>query len=285
MGSEIEGILGRLRVGDRYPVRVIGAINVSPESFYKGSIRVGYEEIAEAAKRMVDEGADIIDVGGMSTAPYLKTWIEEEEEERRIKLAVEAVRGAVNSPISVDTSRYRPAKAAIDLGAEIVNDVRGLKNEPRLAELVAEHDLSLIVCASGIGRLREASEAPRAALKALKESIEIALRAGVDEQKIVIDPAIGFHRSTGLSWHLVDCSLLRGLRVLRELGRPISVGISRKSFLGEITGRKDPEERLPASIAAEALAVIFGAHLIRTHDVAEAVDAIRVAEAVTGRRI
>ena len=280
--ERIRGLLGDLWIGDNYPTRIIGVINVSPESFYKGSIRLNYEDVAEAAKKMERDGADVIDIGGMSTAPYLETLIEEDVEAKRISWAIEAVKSSVKLPISADTSRLKPAIAAIKAGADIINDVTGLRVQPRIARLVAEHGLSLILCASKLGRLRDSSDAPMAAVKSLRESIQAAIKDGVEPNRIIIDPGIGFHRSTGLPWFKVDLSLLRGLRKLRVLGKPIIVGVSRKSFLGAITGRDKPEERLASSIAAEAIAVILGAHGIRVHDVAEALDAVRVAEAIIG---
>ena len=280
--ERIRGLLGDLWIGDNYPTRIVGVINVSPESFYKGSIRLNYEDVAEAAKKMERDGADVIDIGGMSTAPYLETLIEEDVEAKRISWAIEAVKSSVKLPISADTSRLKPAIAAIKAGADIINDVTGLRVQPRIARLVAEHGLSLILCASKLGRLRDSSDAPMAAVKSLRESIQAAIKDGVEPNRIIIDPGIGFHRSTGLPWFKVDLSLLRGLRKLRVLGKPIIVGVSRKSFLGAITGRDKPEERLASSIAAEAIAVILGAHGIRVHDVAEALDAVRVAEAIIG---
>ena len=283
--KRIRGLLGSLWIGDGYPTRIIGVINISPESFYKGSVKLSYEDVAEAAKKMERDGADIIDIGGMSTAPYLETWIEEEVEAERISWAVEATKSAVKLPVSADTSRLKPATAAIKAGADIINDVTGLRVQPRIARLVAEHGLSLIVCASKLGHLRDSSEAPMAAIKSLNESIQVAMKSGVEANRIVIDPGIGFHRSTGLPWFEVDLGLLRGLGELRILGKPIIVGVSRKSFLGAITGKDKPEKRLASSIAAEAISIILGAHGIRVHDVAEALDAARVAEAIIGHKL
>ena len=279
----IRGLLGDLWIGDDYPTRIMGVINVSPESFYKGSVKLSYEDVAEEARKMERDGADIIDVGGMSTAPYLRTFVGEDLEAERISWAVEAAKSAVKIPVSADTSRLKPAMAAIRAGADVINDVTGLRVQPRIARLVAEHGLSLIVCASNLGGLRSSSEAPMAAIRSLRESIQAAVKGGVEPNRIIIDPGIGFHRSTGLPWFEIDLSLLRGLRRLRVLGKPIMVGVSRKSFLGAITGKDKPEERLASSIAAEAMAVILGAHGIRVHDVAEALDAIRVVEALIGR--
>ena len=280
-GGLIRGLLGRVEVGDGYPVRVMAVINVSPESFYKASVRVGYDEVAEEAKRMENMGADVIDVGAMSTAPYLEARISEEEEARRIREAVEAVRSATNLPISADTQRIQPAKAAIEAGAEIINDVSGL-SDLRIARLAAEHGLSLVVCASGLGRVGSLGEGVEAVLKALRKSLRKAVEAGVSEERIVVDPSIGFHRDVGVEWWRLDIELLRSIPRLRDLGKPILIGVSRKSFLGRITGRKTPEERLPATIACEALAAYLGAHVIRAHDVAEALDAVRVAKALKG---
>jgi len=282
---KIRGLLGDVWIGDDYPTRIIGVINVSPESFYKGSVRLSYEDVAEAARKMEQDGADVIDVGGMSTAPYLETSISEETEAERISWAIEAAKSAVKIPISADTSRLKPAMAAIRAGADIINDVTGLRAQPEIARLVAEHGLSLIVCASNLGGLRSSGDAPMAAVKSLKESIQIAVRNGVEPNRIIVDPGIGFHRSTELPWFEVDLSLLRGLKRLRVLGKPIIVGVSRKSFLGAITGKDRPEERLASSIAAEVMAVILGAHGIRVHDVAEAFDAVKVVESLIGRRL
>ena len=280
---KIRGLLGDVWIGDDYPTRIIGVINVSPESFYKRSVRLSYEDVAETARKMERDGADVIDIGGMSTAPYLETSISEEAEAERISWAIEAVKSAVKIPISADTSRLKPAMAAIRAGADIINDVTGLRAQPEIAKLVAEHGLSLIICASNLGSLRSSGDAPMAAVKSLKESIRVAVRDGVEPNRIIVDPGIGFHRSTGLPWFEVDLSLLRGLRRLRVLGKPIIVGVSRKSFLGAITGRDRPEERLASSIAAEAMAVILGAHGIRVHDVAEALDAVKVVQALIDR--
>ncbi|HDJ66925.1 MAG TPA: dihydropteroate synthase, partial [Nitrososphaeria archaeon] len=202
--KRIRGLLGDLWIGDDYPTRIIGVINVSPESFYKGSIKLSYEDVAETAKIMEQAGADIIDVGGMSTAPYLETLIEEEVEAERISWAVEAVKSAVKLPVSADTSRPKPVMAAIKAGADIINDVTGLRAQPRIARLVAEHGLSLILCASKLGDLKDSDDAPMAAIKSLKESIQVAMKNGVESNRIVVDPGIGFHRSTGLPWFEVD---------------------------------------------------------------------------------
>ncbi|MEM0452815.1 MAG: dihydropteroate synthase [Nitrososphaerota archaeon] len=277
--SLIRGFLGRVEAGDKLPTRIIGVINVSPESFYKGSVKMSYEEIVETALYMVKSGADIIDVGAMSTAPYLQTYIDEEEEARRIREAIEAVKSSIDVPVSADTHRVKPALEAVKAGAEIINDVTGLSN-PAIAEIVAEHNLSLIICARNLGKLSSPREAVESTLKVLERSLKIALEKNVDINRIAIDPAIGFHRDTGIDWWKIDLELIRSLEKFRRLGRPIVIGVSRKSFIGILTGKEKPEDRLFGSKGVEAIAVFLGAHVIRTHDVPEAVDVVRVAEAI-----
>ncbi len=276
----IRGWLGKVEVGDGLPTRIMGVINVSPESFYKGSIKTRYDEIAETAAYMEKMGADIIDVGAMSTAPYIpNTLISEEEEAERIRYAVEAVKSSTNIPVSADTHRPKPLIEAVKAGVEIINDVSGLLNVS-VIDIVAEHDLSLILCARRLGRLNNPVEAVNNALTMLKNSIHFAVNRGVRLEKIVIDPAIGFHRDCGIEWWKIDIELIRNLREFRRLGRPIMVGVSRKSFIGVLTNREKPEDRLCGSIAAEALSVFQGAHIIRTHNVRETVDAVRLAEKI-----
>jgi len=263
----------------------MAVINVSPESFYKKSVKIGYEEIADEATRLEKMGADIIDVGGMSSAPYLDTWISEEEEEKRLREAIEAVKSSVKLPVSVDTFRLRPALTAIEAGADILNDVSGLKITPQLADLAREHNLSLILCAHGLKNIKGEREVIEAISGALSNSLRKALERGVDEERIILDPAIGFHRDTQVEWYEIDFAILRGIPELkRRLGRPLMIGVSRKSFLGAVTGRKKPEERLASTLAAETLAILMGADILRTHDVSETLDVIKVVEAFREKR-
>jgi dihydropteroate synthase len=272
--------LGKVEVGDGLPTRIMGVINVSPESFYKESIKTTYEEIAETALYMEKVGADIIDVGAMSTAPYLlNTLISEEQEAERIRYAIEAVKSSTNLPVSADTHRPKPLIEAIKAGAEIVNDVSGLSN-PIIVDIVSEHNLSLIICARRLGILSNPKEAVYKALNLLEDLVNYATDHGVRLENIVIDPAIGFHRDSGIEWWKIDIELIHSLREFRRLGRPIIVGVSRKSFIGVLTNREKPEDRLFGSIAVEALSVYLGVHVIRTHNVKETLDAVKVAEAL-----
>lgn len=253
------------------PVKVMGAINLSPESFYKGSVASSVEEALAVAERMIEGGASIVDVGGMSTAPYLETYVSTEEEIRRVVPVIKRLKD-LGAPISIDTHRYEVALAAVDAGATIVNDVSCLA-DARIADLVASMDLSLILGARG---KPESSDPLREVRRFLKEGLRKA--SSVKEERIVVDPLIGFFRDASLPWYVWDSLVLRRLRGLLVLGRPVCVGVSRKSLIGEIAGERDPANRLAGSIAATAIAVYNGASLIRTHDVKETVQAVRVAE-------
>ena len=268
--------LAGLKVGDAYPVRVVGVINVSPESFYKGSIVTTREEIAATALKMVKEGAEILDVGAMSTAPYLQTEISVDEEKKRLTSAIKVVKENVNVPVSADTTRSIPAEAAIKAGADIINDVSGLKNDARMAKLVAEYGVSLIIVARD-GAYGRGPPIQRV-ITALRQSLHIAEKAGISLDKIVVDPGIGFFRQAECPWYIWDCNVIANLQKLRTLGRPIHVGASRKSFIGKILDQENPEQRLLGSLSAAAIAVFNGAHLVRTHDVKATIEVVRLAE-------
>lgn len=280
--------LAGLRIGDAYPVRVIGALNVSPESFFRGSVVTEPPAITARAVQMVEEGVDAVDIGAMSTAPYLATEISLEEEVRRLKAAVRAVKDAGDVRISVDTTRAKAAEATLKAGAHAVNDVSGLKGDARMARVVRAHDASLIVMArAGSGSRGDPIERIRAAVKA---SLRIASAAEIPPEKIVVDPGIGFFRARGggrgfssqrlLPWYAWDCFVLKHLQQLHDLGRPVCVSVSRKSFIGHVLKLPRPEDRLVGSLSATALAVAHGAHVIRTHDVGATVQAVRMAEAI-----
>ena len=270
--------LAGVALGDGSPIAVMGVINVSPESFHAGSVYRGIDAVVTAALGMVEEGAALIDVGARSSAPYLETAISEAEETERLVRAVSALAAKLPAPISVDTCRPAVARAALEAGARVVNDVSTLA-EPALARVAAAHDAGLIVMAApGPGRVID--EPVATVTRLLATALATAHAAGIPTDRIVLDPGIGFFRETGIAWHAWDVALLAGLPALAALGRPLCVGVSRKSFVGAITGRDDPAARLPGSLAATTAAVLGGAALIRTHDVPETVDAVRVAERV-----
>ena len=261
----------------------MGVLNVSPGSFYEGSVVTRDDDLLRTAERMAGEGAAFLDVGAMSTAPYLSGSMSASEEAHRLGRAVEILATKLGVPVSADTSRVEPARAALEAGAAIINDVRGFAADPALAPLVARAGAGVILMASSRSGA-EGQEPVHAVMDLIGQSLRIAAQAGVPAERIVVDPGIGFFRRSGIVWHEWDCAILAGLGRLRDLGRPLCVGVSRKSFVGEIAGEADPGRRLPGSLAAAAAAVLGGVHLVRAHDVGETVQAVRVAEAIRRAR-
>jgi dihydropteroate synthase len=280
-----EARLGGIPVGGDHAVVVIGALNVSPESFYAGSVHRDRDALVRAGVAMVRGGAAILDVGARSTAPYLDTAVNDGEEAERLARAVETLVAKVGVPVSVDTARPAAARAALEAGATIVNDVTAL-SEPLVGRLACEHDASLLLMASpGAMRRASPSAVPLHTVRAiLTEAAHRACVAGIAADRVVFDPGIGFFRDEAIAWDVWDATVIEHLDALLDLGRPLCVGVSRKSFLGAITGRSDPAARLPASLAATAIAVARGAAAIRTHDVPATVDAVRVAERLIATR-
>ena len=281
-------MIGGVEVGPEYPVRIMGVINLSPESFHQTSVRRSHDEVAAAAVRMAESGADYIDVGGMSTAPYLKTRVSEETETERVVAGVRAVVGSCDIPISVDTCRSGVAAAAMDAGAVILNDVTGLQHDPGMKSVISRYDPSLILCARGAG-VHTGDVNDTAAI--LAGAVERAQEYGASPDQIAVDPAVGFFRGEGRGelytrirgdWVRRDASLLRRVREVGG-GLPVLVSVSNKSFIGSILGGREPEGRIFGSVAAEALAVVGGADILRTHNVSESHDAARIASAVVGR--
>ena len=270
----------------------MAAINASPESFYRGSVAATTEEISARVRSASEDGAEFVDIGAMSTAPYLRNEVSEELELSRIRTALEAVAEIGGVTVSVDTTRSSVADVALKCGASVINDVSGLKGDPEMAGVIREYGASLLAMAHS-SRTLEARPVTQVR-SALKETLRIAERAQIDEAKIVLDPGIGFFREEGagrayspqrlMPWHEWDCEVLANLRELGRLHRPLCVGLSRKSFLGKILNLENPDERLSGSLSAAAIAVANGAKLIRTHDVKETVQAVRVAEAIAAKR-
>jgi dihydropteroate synthase len=256
----------------------MGALNVSPESFHSGSVHTDRAHLLAAALAMVDAGAALIDVGARSTAPYGTATVSAADERERLARAVEALAAKVPVPISADTTRSGPARAALDAGACVINDVSGLR-DPGVAALVRERGAGAILMAFPMGA--PSGLRPLTAVKSLLiEALQRAGDAGISDERIVLDPGIGFFRAEGIPWDEWDAAVLAGLGELQGLGRPLCVGVSRKSFLGAIIGRPATDDRLAASLAATAVAVWNGASLIRAHDVTETHDAIRVVERI-----
>ena len=283
---KIRGLMGNVLVGDK--IRIMGVINVSPESFYKQSVKLTAREIAKTATEMQEQDADFIDIGAMSTAPYLQTMISIDEEIERLRPAVKIVKDACDLKISVDTPRAETADVALSLGADIINDVTGLKHDPEMARIAMDHGASVIACA--YEKHAVSGDAIKTTVAALRKSMQIANNAGIRSNKIIVDPAIGFFREEGnhpfftrmkgTSWFDRDLLLIRRLKDLHVLRKPICVSVSRKSFIGKILNIENPDDRLLGSLAAEAICVLNGAHIIRTHNVSATVQAVKVAETI-----
>ncbi len=256
----------------------MGVVNVTPDSFSDGRVHLDAEVAVAAARRMVDEGAAIVDIGGESTRPG-SDGVSVEEELRRVVPVLEALEGDV--PVSIDTAKSEVARRALELGAEMVNDVTAFRSDPALAEVCATHDA--YVCLMHMqGEPRTMQLDPRyddvaAEVAAfLEERMAFAVAQGVREERICLDPGIGFGKTVE---HNVE--LLRRLDVLLALGRPLLIGFSRKSSLGKLAG--DPQATtgpLGASVAAAVAAYERGATILRVHDVREHVDALAVAQAL-----
>ena len=285
--------LGNVRVGKSNPVRIMGILNTSPESFYKKSISTSRQRIADAVHTMEDEGADFVDVGGMSTAPYLSTMVSEKTEASRIIKAVKIIQQASNLPISVDTCRSTIAREALELGVEIINDVTGLKYDPMMPKIVEKYYPSLVLCAYSKKTITGNQLLKTKYL--LRESLKIAKSAKISRTKIVLDPAIGFFRKKGRNsfftkinsdWVKRDLLILENLRSIK-LNSPILVSVSNKSFIGKILKKENPSDRLAGSLAAEVVCVLNGADIIRTHNVGETREAVTVAQKLsnTGKRL
>ncbi len=274
----VDTTIAGITVGDAHPVRIMGAINLSRESFYKGSV-TEQGNVVPVAEQMVAEGADFIDVGARSTWP-LADKITKEEERRRLIPALEQLTGNVDVPISVDTQCADLARDALEMGARIINDVSGLTADPGMAEVVHEYGCPVVVMASD--RVPGDVIGMDAVMQSLDRIIKKAEDTGIAPEQIIIDPAIG--KWVPEKVPIYDFETIDQLERLKVFGKPVLAAISRKSLIGEVLD-KPPADRLMGSIAATAIAVYKGAHIIRTHDVADTCDAIRVAEAIRGRNI
>ncbi len=245
---------------------VMGIINVTPDSFSDGGKLVDAGAAVRRGVEMEEEGADILDVGGESSRPGAMT-VSEEEEIRRVIPVVEGLAARVGIPISVDTAKAKVAKAALEAGAELVNDITALNGDDRMAEVAAEFKAPVVLMhMRGTPRTMQEGDLSYGDLFSevidyLAGSIRLALDAGIDPERIVVDPGIGFGK--GLRDNI---RLLRGLGEFKVLGRPILVGTSRKAFIGAVTG-KDAAERLEGTAATVTAAILNGAHIVRVHDV------------------
>ena len=257
---------------------IMAVLNVTPDSFYDGGRRLDADQAITAGVAMAASGADIIDIGGESTRPGAAA-VSEAEELGRVLPVIRGLRKEVRLPISIDTYKSAVARAALDAGADIVNDISALRFDPAMAALVAQEKVPVILMhMQGTPRTMqtdpEYADVVREVRDFLAAQLYEAMDGGISPEAIVIDPGIGFGKT--LDHNL---QLLRGLPVLAALGQPLLVGVSRKTFIGKILNL-EPDQRLEGSLAAAVAAVLAGANLLRVHDVGETARAVRVADAL-----
>ena len=275
-----------LLLGER--TLVVGVLNVTPDSFSDGGLFLNTDAAVARALEIERAGADILDIGGESTRPGSKG-VSAKEELQRILPVLEKLRGKIQIPISVDTSKSEVAEAAAAAGAEILNDVTALRNDPRIAEVARRRKLPLILMHMR-GEPRTMQKGPfakdviRDVLTGLRRAIALALRAGVAKTQIIIDPGIGFGKN-----YAQNLELLRRLPELSKLGYPLLVGTSRKSFIAHILRTQsqqssEADDRIWGTAATVAASILQGAHIVRVHDVAKMVQVARVTDAILSPR-
>lgn len=269
----------------QHSTRIAAAINLSPESFYKGSVSAAEETLEARVRNAQADGADMIDLGAMSTAPYKETRISEEEEIARMVRGVSVARRCTTLPISADTQRAAVARAAISAGASIINDVSALLHDPAMGEVCAAAGVRVILMANDAPDLEEAGDRPSdIVVRLLREAITRATAAGIARENVILDPGIGFFRQRSIPWYEWDLELLRNLGDLQALGCPVMIGASRKSLFGKVLGRGKPEDRLAGSLAVAAWCTSAGIQWLRVHDVRETADVIRTLDALNPRK-
>ena len=282
--------LGNLVVGRKNEITIMGILNISPESFYKNSIKTTKSQISKSLLEMEENGVNIIDIGGMSTAPYLKTIVSEKIESERIIKTIKIIQNLSNIPISVDTCRASVANRALELGVDVINDISGLKYDQNMPKIIEKYNPSLILC-SYSNKLVKGNFILETK-KLLNQSVKIAQNVGISKEKIVVDPAIGFFRRSSdvknklpytkinSDWAKRDIEIIKNLKLLKTT-YPILVSISNKSFLGKLIGKKDPIDRNTGTAIAEMLSIINGASIIRTHNPRITSDIIKITKSLT----
>jgi dihydropteroate synthase len=255
--------------------QLVGIVNVTPDSFYDGGRFATTEAAVRQARRLVEEGAAMVDVGGQSTRPGAREEIGVEEEIARVRPVVEQLAAAVAVPISIDTFQPEVARAALAAGAHLVNDVRGFQGDPAMAAVVAQYRCPVVLMHWDRGFSAAPGDAIEKIAAYFGRSLALARAAGVPEEGIILDPGIGFSKTAQESLEITG-----RIGELKALGYPLLLGISRKSSIGHALGGLPAEDRLEGTLAATALAVAQGVELIRVHDVLANLRAARMAEAV-----
>lgn len=275
-----------LEIGNGKP-KIMGIINASPESFYKESIATSKKIISQRAIEMEKEGADLIDIGGMSTAPYGHTLVSANKEVERLRNSISAVKEVSSIPLSVDTPRAEVAKVSIDMGVDLVNDVTGLKYDEKMKSVVFSSGLPVIIGAYGDRSVIYNSGDITETIDILQKSLVLADESRISEDKLIVDPLIGFFRESGnnpfftkishQNWYDRDIGIISNLKHLSNLSKPICISVSRKSFIGHLFKLTETERLIP-SIILQVICALNGTDIIRTHDVKETRVALELLE-------
>ncbi len=258
---------------------IMGIINCTPDSFYEESRKSALKDALDTAFMMIEEGADIIDIGGESTRPGSE-YVESDEEISRILPFIKEFRKETDFPLSVDTRKSEVAERALTNGADIINDISALSDDPSLAKVIVKHKADVIMMhKKGLPVDMQNNPNYNDAVFEIKEYLEerimYALETGIRKEHITLDPGIGFGK------RLEDnLAIIKNIETFKESGYPVLIGHSRKSFLGMLTG-KEPEDRLESSIAAGVMSACYGADILRVHDVRETADSLKIFRAVT----
>ena len=262
---------------------IMGILNVTPNSFSDGGKFNKISSAVKHAEKMCDEGADIIDIGGESTRPGSKS-ISADEEIKRVLPVLEKVVEIVDKPISIDTYKSDVAKVCLEKGASMINDITSFRGDKKLVDIIKKYDVHICMMHRK-GSPKNMQKNPYyndviSEIKDfLKERTDYAIRKGIKKDNIIIDPGIGFGKRTGLGIE-DNCNIIANIKEFKKLGFPVLIGSSRKTFIGNISGKKPlpPEDRMEGSIAAAVISSINGADIIRVHDVKETKRALNIVE-------
>jgi len=279
----INGKMGTLDIGDNLPVRVVGVVNLSPASFYKDSITLSETDVEKRIIEMIKEGADCLDIGAQSTRPIqiyggegrVDRIKEQEIISSTLKICMDVLSSYDKIEVSVDTQRENVAEISLNMGVNIINDIAGFKKENNVAKLIADYGATAVIMAAREepGDIFEISDI----ILELNRSLEIGLKCGIAENKLIVDPGIGSWEARDFKH---DYNIIKNLEEFRSMNKPVYVGISRKTFIGKAINDAPPDQRLYGSLGATIIAIVNGAHVVRTHDVRPTLEAIKVAETI-----
>ncbi|MBI5188105.1 MAG: dihydropteroate synthase [Nitrospirae bacterium] len=263
---------------------IMGILNVTPDSFSDGGLYFDKSAAIKRAIQMVEDGADIVDIGGESTRPGSEP-VTIEEELRRTIPVIDALAKEIKIPISIDTYKSEVAKSALDAGASMVNDISGLRFDPDMPEVVSEYKVPVVIMhIKGAPKNMQVNPVYEALIHEIMDylmiSIRVAVKSGIAEDKIIIDPGIGFGKTFDHNLEIIN-----NLREFTFLGKPILIGLSRKAFIGKILGDVPVTDRLEGTAAAVAVSIMNGANIIRVHDVKEMARVAKVADAIKREQV